>query len=153
MPDKVQGRTALPPQRKIPPVQKLKTNFFNRHQYNVGNTPFYRQGSSMTNIIPPNDTEALLHERLQSLLTDLDTTGDNALYGHVLDEMDDYLFLHGRKFLTEILQAKTQERITAAKSSYQLAARQLKEFGCLAVSPQTGSGGLRRKMCFTRRNI
>jgi hypothetical protein len=27
MPDKVQGRTALPPQRKIPPVQKIKTNF------------------------------------------------------------------------------------------------------------------------------
>jgi hypothetical protein len=29
--------------------------------------------------------------------------------------MDDYLFLHGRKFLTEILQSKIQDRINAAE--------------------------------------
>jgi hypothetical protein len=64
--------------------------------------------------------------------------------------MDDFLFLYGRKFLTEILQAKTQERITAAKSSYQLAARQLKEFSSLASDRQRRSS---RKMCFTQRSI
>jgi N-acyl-D-aspartate/D-glutamate deacylase len=64
-----------------------------------------------------NDTEALLLEKFQALLADLDTAGDNAQYGHVLDDMDDYLFLHGRKFLTEILQSKTQEHINAAEQT------------------------------------
>jgi hypothetical protein len=44
----------------------------------------------MNAIIPRNETEALLLEKFQSLLADLDTAGDNAQYGHVLDEMDDY---------------------------------------------------------------
>ncbi|MDR3234446.1 MAG: hypothetical protein LBT46_12425 [Planctomycetaceae bacterium] len=57
----------------------------------------------MNSITPKHDTEALLHEKLQALLADLDTAGNNAEYGHVLDDMDDFLFLHGRKFLTEIL--------------------------------------------------
>jgi hypothetical protein len=71
----------------------------------------------MNAITPRSETEALLHEKFQALLADLDTAGDNAQYGHVLDEMDDYLFLHGRKFLTEILQSKTQERINAAEKT------------------------------------
>ncbi|GHT15698.1 hypothetical protein FACS1894170_13230 [Planctomycetales bacterium] len=71
----------------------------------------------MNSITPRSETEALLHEKLQALLADLDTACDNVQYGHVLDEMDDYLFLHGRKLLTEILQSKTQERINAAEQT------------------------------------
>ncbi|GHT17796.1 hypothetical protein FACS1894189_4390 [Planctomycetales bacterium] len=71
----------------------------------------------MNTITPRSETEAFLLEKFQSLLTDLDTAGDNAQHGHVLDDMDDYLFLHGRKFLTEILQSKTQERINVAEQT------------------------------------
>ncbi|MDR3109759.1 MAG: hypothetical protein LBU65_08740 [Planctomycetaceae bacterium] len=39
----------------------------------------------MNTITSRNDTEALLHEKFQALLADLDTAGDNAQYGHVLD--------------------------------------------------------------------
>ncbi|GHT17645.1 hypothetical protein FACS1894189_3930 [Planctomycetales bacterium] len=71
----------------------------------------------MNTITPRSETEAFLLEKFQSLLADLDTAGDNAQYGHVLDDMDDYLFLHGRKFLTEILQRKIQARINAAEQT------------------------------------
>jgi hypothetical protein len=71
----------------------------------------------MNTITARNETEALLHERFQSLLADLDTAGDNAQYGHVLDDMDDYLFLHGRKFLTEILQSKILDQVNAAEQT------------------------------------
>ncbi|GHT19769.1 hypothetical protein FACS1894189_8700 [Planctomycetales bacterium] len=60
---------------------------------------------------------ALILEKVQALLDDLDAVGDKAEYGHVLDDMDDYFFLHGRKFLTEILQNKIQERINAAEKT------------------------------------
>ncbi|GHT19634.1 hypothetical protein FACS1894189_8530 [Planctomycetales bacterium] len=76
-----------------------------------------RHGSPMNTITPRSETEAFLLEKFQSLLTNLDTAGDNAQYGHVLDDMDDYLFLHGRRFLTEILQSKIQERINAAEQT------------------------------------
>jgi hypothetical protein len=77
--------------------------------------PHPRQGSPMNTIFPRSETEALLHEKFQALLADLDTASDNAQYGSVLDALDDYLFLHGRKFLTEILQSKLQERINRAE--------------------------------------
>jgi hypothetical protein len=43
----------------------------------------------MPPVTPRNDTEALLHERFQALFADLDTAGDNAQYGHVLDTVFD----------------------------------------------------------------
>jgi hypothetical protein len=43
----------------------------------------------MNTITARNETEALLLEKFQSLLADLDTAGDNAQYGHVRDDMDD----------------------------------------------------------------
>ncbi|MDR3109045.1 MAG: hypothetical protein LBU65_05070, partial [Planctomycetaceae bacterium] len=39
------------------------------------------------------------------------TVGDNAQYGHVLDDMDDFLFTAIRKLGNETLQHKLQERI------------------------------------------
>ncbi|MDR3109182.1 MAG: hypothetical protein LBU65_05780 [Planctomycetaceae bacterium] len=38
----------------------------------------------MFTITSRSDTEALLHEKFQALLSELDTVGDNASSGHVL---------------------------------------------------------------------
>ena len=65
----------------------------------------------MNTITPRSDTEALLLEKFQALLSELDTVGDNAQYGHVLDDMDDFLFTAIRKLGNETLQHKLQERI------------------------------------------
>ncbi|MDR0869651.1 MAG: hypothetical protein LBN39_02555 [Planctomycetaceae bacterium] len=81
----------------------------------------------MNAITPPrNDTEALLLEKFQALLSDLDTAGDNAQCGHVLDK--DYTC--GARRLIEF---------AAAKSSFEAATFQLKEFGYITVSHQTVS--------------
>ncbi|MDR3108784.1 MAG: hypothetical protein LBU65_03730, partial [Planctomycetaceae bacterium] len=58
----------------------------------------------MFTITPRSDTEALLHEKFQALLSEPDTVGDNAQYGHVLDDMDDFLFTAIRKLGNETLQ-------------------------------------------------
>ncbi|GHT30483.1 hypothetical protein FACS1894214_0420 [Planctomycetales bacterium] len=71
----------------------------------------------MTTITPRSETEAFLLEKFQSLLTDLDTTGDNAEYGHVLDDMDDFLFTAIRKLAAETLEKKIQERINVAEQT------------------------------------
>ncbi|MDR3108188.1 MAG: hypothetical protein LBU65_00670, partial [Planctomycetaceae bacterium] len=65
----------------------------------------------MFTITSRSATEALLHEKFQALLSELDTVGDNAQYGHVLDDMDDFLFTAIRKLGNETLQHKLQERI------------------------------------------
>ncbi|MDR3108980.1 MAG: hypothetical protein LBU65_04730 [Planctomycetaceae bacterium] len=43
----------------------------------------------MKTITPRSDTEALLHEKFQALLADLDTAGENVQYGHVPDTVFD----------------------------------------------------------------
>ncbi|GHT11248.1 hypothetical protein FACS1894170_04550 [Planctomycetales bacterium] len=91
----------------------------------------------MPAITPASETNALILEKVQSLLDDLDTVGDKAPEGHVLNDMDDFLFLHGRKLLTEILQSKIQERINATEQTDE--AMQLQEFGCLHISRQAVS--------------
>jgi polyhydroxyalkanoate synthesis regulator phasin len=71
----------------------------------------------MNTITARNETESLLHEKFQSLLDDLDTAGDNAEYGHVLDEMDDYLFIAIRQLAAETLEKKIQDRINAVEQT------------------------------------
>ncbi|GHT16559.1 hypothetical protein FACS1894189_0540 [Planctomycetales bacterium] len=71
----------------------------------------------MNCITPRSETEAFLLEKFQSLLADLDTAGDNAQYGHVLDDMDDFLFTAIRKLAAETLEKKIQERINAAEQT------------------------------------
>ncbi|GHT46513.1 hypothetical protein FACS189454_07780 [Planctomycetales bacterium] len=71
----------------------------------------------MNSITPRTATEALLLEKFQSLLADLDTVGDNASYGHVPDDMDDFLFTAIRQLATETLEKKIQERINAAEQT------------------------------------
>ncbi|GHT46963.1 hypothetical protein FACS189454_08900 [Planctomycetales bacterium] len=68
----------------------------------------------MNVITPRNETEAFLLEKFQSLLADLDNAGDNAEYGHVPDDMDDFLFIAIRKLAAETLEKKIQKRINAA---------------------------------------
>jgi hypothetical protein len=68
-------------------------------------------------ITPRSETEALLLEKFQALLADLDTAGDNAPVGHVLDDMDDFLFTAIRQLAAETLEKKIQDRIAAAEQS------------------------------------
>ncbi|MDR3109190.1 MAG: hypothetical protein LBU65_05820, partial [Planctomycetaceae bacterium] len=65
----------------------------------------------MNTIISRSDTEALLLEKFQALLSDIDNAGDSAQDGHVLNDMDDFLFTAIRKLGNETLQHKLQERI------------------------------------------
>jgi hypothetical protein len=66
---------------------------------------------------PPIDANAFLHEKLEALLREFDQVGDKAPQGQVLNNLDAFLFLQGRKFLTEFLQTKMQERIHNAEKS------------------------------------
>jgi hypothetical protein len=62
-----------------------------------------------------SETESLLHEKFQAILVELDTIGDNASHGHVLDDMDDFLFTAIRNLGNETLQHKLQERINSVE--------------------------------------
>ena len=67
--------------------------------------------------IPSPDIRALLHEKLDALLADCDRVAENANYGRTLHDLDDFLFIEGRKFINEVLQQKLQERIEQAEAS------------------------------------
>ncbi|GHT43856.1 hypothetical protein FACS189443_7360 [Planctomycetales bacterium] len=66
---------------------------------------------------PPVDANAFLRERLEALIQEFDQVGDNAPQGQILNNLDAFLFVNGRKFLTEFLQSKMQERINRAEKS------------------------------------
>jgi len=55
---------------------------------------------------PQSDVRELLHESLDALLTDCDKIADNAAYGRTLHDLDDFIFIEGRKLLNEVLQQK-----------------------------------------------
>ena len=53
-----------------------------------------------------SEVRALLHERLDALLSDCDTVMDSAAYGHTLHDLDDFLFIAGKVVLKVCLAAK-----------------------------------------------
>jgi len=57
------------------------------------------------------DIRAFLHERLDALLDDCHQVGDNAAYGRYIHDLDDFLYIEGRKFMREVLEKQVQERI------------------------------------------
>ena len=63
------------------------------------------------------DVRALLYEKLDALLADCDHVADNAQYGRTLHDLDNFLFIEGRKFINEVLQQKLQERIEQAEAT------------------------------------
>lgn len=67
--------------------------------------------------IPSPSVRDLLHEKLDALLADCDQVVENAQYGRTLHDLDDFLFIEGRKLINEILQQKLQERIEKAEAS------------------------------------
>ncbi|GHT14457.1 hypothetical protein FACS1894170_11470 [Planctomycetales bacterium] len=71
---------------------------------------------------PSIDANILLHEKLEALLQEFDQVGDNAPSGQVLNNLDAFLFDNGRKFLTDCLQIKMQERIKRAEKSAEIEA-------------------------------
>jgi hypothetical protein len=64
---------------------------------------------------------------LEALLQEFNQVGDAAPTSQVLNHLDPFLFVNGRKFLTEFL----------GTSSYRRAAEMLQEFGCITISHQT----------------
>lgn len=63
----------------------------------------------------PIDANAFLLEQLEALLQEFDQVGDNAPQGQILNNLDAFLFVKGRAFLTEFLETKMQERINNAE--------------------------------------
>jgi hypothetical protein len=63
------------------------------------------------------DVRDLLHDRLDTLLAESETTMNNAAYGQAVHDLDDFLFVEGRKFLHEVYQQKLQERINQTEAS------------------------------------
>jgi hypothetical protein len=59
----------------------------------------------------------LLHERLDALLADCDTVMDNAETGQIIHDIDNLLFVEGKKFINEVLKEKLQERIEALEDT------------------------------------
>jgi hypothetical protein len=57
------------------------------------------------------DTRVLLHEKLDALLDDCEQVMNSAAYGETLDDLDDFFFVEGKKFIREVLQQKLQERV------------------------------------------
>ena len=63
---------------------------------------------------PPSPSSAvrtLLHEKLDAMLDECDLVMDNAEFGQVLNDLDNFLYVEGRNFAKEVLQQKLQERI------------------------------------------
>ena len=63
------------------------------------------------------DVRSLLHDRLDTLLEESETLLNNAAYGQTVHDLDDFLFVEGRKFLHEVYQQKLQERIDQTDAS------------------------------------
>jgi hypothetical protein len=59
----------------------------------------------------PTNVRDILHEKLDALLDDCDTVMDNAAFGQIIHDLDDFLFVEGKKFTKEVLQEKLQEHI------------------------------------------
>jgi hypothetical protein len=64
----------------------------------------------------PSDTvRDILVGRIESLLSECDQVMDNAAYGQIFHDLDDFLLIAGKKFLRELYQEKLQERIKQAE--------------------------------------
>lgn len=57
------------------------------------------------------EVRAFLHERLDALLDDCTHVCNNAAYGRYIHDLDDFLYIEGRKFMREVLEKQVQERI------------------------------------------
>jgi protein involved in sex pheromone biosynthesis len=66
---------------------------------------------------PSSDVRALLHEKLDAMLDECDLVMDNAAFGQILHDLDDFLFVEGRKFTKEVLEQKLQERIETTEAT------------------------------------
>jgi hypothetical protein len=58
-----------------------------------------------------SDIRAFLHERLDALLDDCNKVGETAAYGRYIHDLDDFLYIEGRKFMREVLEKQVQAHI------------------------------------------
>ena len=56
-----------------------------------------------------SEVRALLHERLDALLSDCDKVMDSAAYGRTLHDLDDFLFIAGKRFTNRRIQPKWKQ--------------------------------------------
>jgi hypothetical protein len=59
----------------------------------------------------------LLHAKLDALLDESDLVADNAAYGETFDDMDDFFFTKGRKFLQDTFQEQLQQRVERTETT------------------------------------
>ena len=69
----------------------------------------------MQSPLPSENIRDILVERLDTLLAECDQVMDNAAYGQIVHDLDDFLLIAGKKFLKELYQEKLQERIKQAE--------------------------------------
>jgi hypothetical protein len=50
-----------------------------------------------TSPLSPSDVHALLHEKLEALLQESEQVMDNAAHGQLLNDLDDFFFIKGKK--------------------------------------------------------
>jgi len=66
---------------------------------------------------PTPDVRAFLHERLDAILDDCDKVATTAAYGRTVHDLDDFLYIEGRKFMKEVLEKKVQERVQQVEAT------------------------------------
>ena len=71
----------------------------------------------MKSPVPPTTVRDILVERLESLLAECDRVMDDAQFGQIFHDLDDFLLVAGKKFLQELYQEKLQERIQQAEQN------------------------------------
>jgi hypothetical protein len=64
-----------------------------------------------------SEVRDLLHEKLDALLADSEQVMNKAAFGQTLNDLDDFLFVAGRKFINEVMQQKLQERIEQVEAT------------------------------------
>jgi hypothetical protein len=85
--------------------------------YNLGLGIFLQGRIFMEAGSPLSDRRALLMAKFEALLDECDQVADNAAYGETLDDLEEFFFIKGRKFLQETFQEKLQERIDRAEET------------------------------------
>ena len=66
---------------------------------------------------PSPGLRTFLHERLDAMLDDCDQIADHAAYGRFVHDLDDFLYIEGRKFTQAVLEQKVQERVQQVEAT------------------------------------
>ena len=65
---------------------------------------------------PSSDVRTLLHEKLDAMLDECDLVMDSTEIGHILNDLDHFLFIEGRKFAKKSSNKNSKNESNAPKS-------------------------------------